>query len=63
MQVWSHSQADRFQRDWTLSEVVHEILRLRPHDDVEGLLNHWIGCFARKNFPLLIRYSKNQVFP
>ncbi|KAM3691163.1 hypothetical protein ACJW31_09G174600 [Castanea mollissima] len=48
-------EANRFQRDWTLSEVVHEILRLRPHDDIEGVLNRWIGRFARKNFPLLIR--------
>ncbi|XP_030928051.1 pentatricopeptide repeat-containing protein At2g41720-like [Quercus lobata] len=48
-------EADRFQRDWTLSEVVHEILSLRPHDDIEGVLNRWIGRFARKNFPLLIR--------
>ncbi|KAK7837025.1 pentatricopeptide repeat-containing protein [Quercus suber] len=48
-------EADRFQRDWTLSEVVHEILSLRPHHDIEGVLNRWIGRFARKNFPLLIR--------
>ncbi|KAK4580628.1 hypothetical protein RGQ29_024321 [Quercus rubra] len=35
--------------------VDHEILSLHPHDDIEGVLNRWIGRFARKNFPLLIR--------
>ncbi|XP_002529506.3 pentatricopeptide repeat-containing protein At2g41720 isoform X1 [Ricinus communis] len=47
---------DRFQRDWTLSQVVSKILELNPkYDDVEVVLNHWIGRFARKNFPRLIK--------
>ena len=48
-------ESDRFQKDWTVSEVVHQILKLHPRDDVEALLNRWIGRFARNNFPLLIR--------
>ncbi|MED6169554.1 hypothetical protein PIB30_022338 [Stylosanthes scabra] len=46
---------DRFQRDWTVSEVVDQVLALTPLDDIEGLLNRWVGRFARKNFPYLIR--------
>jgi hypothetical protein len=46
---------NRFQKDWTVSEVVDSVLSLTLRDDVEGLLNRWIGRFARKNFPFLIR--------
>ncbi|RYR51812.1 hypothetical protein Ahy_A06g026785 isoform B [Arachis hypogaea] len=46
---------DRFQRDWTVSEVVDQVLALTPRDDIDGLLNRWVGRFARKNFPYLIR--------
>ncbi|EXC04358.1 hypothetical protein L484_015985 [Morus notabilis] len=48
-------QNDRFQKDWTISEVADRVSDLRRWDDVDGLLNCWIGRFARKNFPLLIR--------
>ena len=48
-------KADRFQKDWSVSEVVERILKLSQWDDVEGILNHWVGRFSRKNFPLLIR--------
>ncbi|GAU30064.1 hypothetical protein TSUD_332330 [Trifolium subterraneum] len=46
---------NRFQKDLTVSEVVDSVLSLTLRDDVEGLLNRWIGRFARKNFPFLIR--------
>ncbi|CAN1791303.1 Pentatricopeptide repeat-containing protein At2g41720 [Linum perenne] len=47
---------DRFQKDWSLSQVVHKVLELDPRrDDVEGVLNHWVGRFARRNFPYLIK--------
>ncbi|KAI5427096.1 hypothetical protein KIW84_032501 [Lathyrus oleraceus] len=46
---------NRFQKDWTVSEVADSVLSLTLRDDVEGLLNRWIGRFARKNFPFLIR--------
>lgn len=46
---------DRFQRDWKISEVVDQILKLKHWEDVEGVLNRWAGRFARKNFPVLIR--------
>lgn len=48
-------EADRFQKDWSVSEVVERLLKLNHWDDVEGLLNRWVGRFSRKNFPLLIR--------
>ncbi|KAJ4837305.1 hypothetical protein Tsubulata_035841 [Turnera subulata] len=49
-------QGDRFQRDWSVAQVAQKLLQLDPSkDDLQGLLNHWIGRFARKNFPLLIR--------
>lgn len=41
--------------DWTVSEVVERILRLKHWEDLDGVLNRWAGRFARKNFPLLIR--------
>jgi len=49
---------NRFQKDWTVSEVVDSVLSLTLRDDIEGLLNRWIGRFARKNFPFLIRVSQ-----
>ncbi|XP_009617024.2 pentatricopeptide repeat-containing protein At2g41720 isoform X1 [Nicotiana tomentosiformis] len=49
-------QSDRFQKDWAISEVVEKIMKLNPwDDDIEGLLNCWVGRFARKNFPNLIK--------
>ncbi|OVA04024.1 Pentatricopeptide repeat [Macleaya cordata] len=49
-------EGDRSQRDWTISEVVERILKLKHWDDIDGkVLNRWPGRFARKNFPLLIR--------
>lgn len=48
-------EGDRFQKDWTVSEVVDKILKLEHGDDVDSLLNQWVGRFARKNFPLLMR--------
>ncbi|KAG5242651.1 pentatricopeptide repeat-containing family protein [Salix suchowensis] len=49
-------QGDRFQKDWSVSQVVQKVLELdHKSDDVEGLLNRWVGRFARKNFPLLIK--------
>uniref|UniRef100_A0A2P2KV68 Uncharacterized protein MANES_08G051400 n=1 Tax=Rhizophora mucronata TaxID=61149 RepID=A0A2P2KV68_RHIMU len=52
---------DRFQKDWTISEVVDRVLQLQPHDDVNGLLNCWIGRFARKNFPPLIKAGRTSL--
>lgn len=46
---------DRWQRDWKISEVVEQVLKLNHWDDIEGVLNRWAGRFARKNFPVLIR--------
>ncbi|CAI0374938.1 unnamed protein product [Linum tenue] len=49
-------ERDRFQKDWSLSQVVQKVLALDPRgDDVEAVLNHWAGRFARKNFPYLIK--------
>ncbi|XP_047341957.1 pentatricopeptide repeat-containing protein At2g41720 [Impatiens glandulifera] len=46
---------DRFQKDWAISEVVQKILELQKWEDIDGVLNHWIGRFSRKNFPVLIK--------
>lgn len=43
------------QSDWKVSEVVDMVLKLHRWEDIEGLLNRWVGRFSRKNFPLLIR--------
>lgn len=48
---------NRFQKDWTVSEVVDLVLSLNLRDDIDGVLNHWVGRFARKNFPYLIKVS------
>ncbi|KAF8398350.1 hypothetical protein HHK36_017277 [Tetracentron sinense] len=48
-------ESERFQRDWTISEVVQRILKLNHWNDIEGVLNQWAGRFSRKNFPILIR--------
>lgn len=45
----------RWQVDWKVSEVVDKVLELKHWEDIEGLLNRWVGRFARKNFPLLIK--------
>jgi hypothetical protein len=52
-------QGDRSQKDWTVSEVVDKILKLDHRDDIDGLLNRWVGRFARKNFSVLIRVMRN----
>ncbi|KAI3471607.1 hypothetical protein Pfo_028257 [Paulownia fortunei] len=52
-------EGDRFQKDWTVSEVVERIIKLNHWEDVEGVLNSWAGRFARKNFPVLIRELTN----
>lgn len=49
----------RWQKDWKLSEVVDQVMRLRHWEDIDGVLNRWAGRFARKNFPLLIRVRLN----
>ncbi|RWW17322.1 hypothetical protein GW17_00018757 [Ensete ventricosum] len=49
----------RWQKDWKLSEVVDQVMRLRHWEDIDGVLNRWAGRFARKNFPLLIRVPLN----
>ncbi|KAJ0044041.1 hypothetical protein Pint_17868 [Pistacia integerrima] len=48
-------ESDRFQKDWTVSRVVEKVLELNHWEDVEGVLNRWVGRFARKNFPFLIK--------
>lgn len=50
-------EGDRFQKDWAISEVVEKILKLNHWDNIESVLNCWVGRFARKNFPVLIRES------
>ncbi|KAG5555735.1 hypothetical protein RHGRI_006395 [Rhododendron griersonianum] len=42
---------ERFQKDWSISEVVQRVLGTKHWEDIEGLLNRWVGRFARKNFP------------
>ncbi|KAK6941818.1 Pentatricopeptide repeat [Dillenia turbinata] len=46
---------DRFQKDWSISKVVERVVRLNHWDDIDGVLNQWIGRFSRKNFPVLIK--------
>lgn len=46
---------DRFQKDWSVSEVVDKLMALNRWEEVDGVLNSWVGRFARKNFPVLIR--------
>ncbi|KAL9411763.1 hypothetical protein AB3S75_045378 [Citrus x aurantiifolia] len=48
-------EGNRFQKDWSVSEVVERVLELKHYEDVEGVLNRWVGRFARKNFPFLIK--------
>lgn len=48
-------ESNRFQKDWSVSEVVERVLALKYYEDVEGVLNRWVGRFARKNFPFLIK--------
>jgi hypothetical protein len=42
------------QEIWSPREVVLQILALNHWDDIDGILNHWMGRFNRKNFPPLI---------
>lgn len=48
-------EGDRFQKDWAVSEVADRVSELDHWDDIEGLLNRWVGRFARKNFPILMK--------
>ncbi|KAG1338410.1 hypothetical protein COCNU_04G007160 [Cocos nucifera] len=48
-------EGSRWQKDWKVSEVVDQVLRVNHWEDIDGVLNCWVGRFARKNFPLLIR--------
>ncbi|KAK1277599.1 Pentatricopeptide repeat-containing protein [Acorus gramineus] len=50
---------DQSQRDWTVSEVARRVLELNHWEDIDGVLNCWVGRFARRNFPLLIREITN----
>jgi len=45
------------QEMWSPREVVLQILTLNHWDDIDGILNHWMGRFNRKNFPPLIAVS------
>lgn len=50
-------EGEPFQKDWMVTEVAQRILKLQNHGDVEALLNCWIGRFARKNYPALMKVS------
>jgi hypothetical protein len=47
------------QEIWSPREVVLQILALNHWDDIDGILNHWMGRFNRKNFPPLIAVSSS----
>lgn len=36
-------------------EIVEQILTMKQWDDIDHVLNHWMGRFNRKNYPPLIR--------
>ncbi|KAB2033081.1 hypothetical protein ES319_D05G423800v1 [Gossypium barbadense] len=48
-------EGDRFQKDWTISDVVDRVLEVNHWENVDPVLNRWVGRFARKNFPFLIK--------
>lgn len=48
-------EGDRFQKDWSVSEVVERIITLNHWEDIESVLNRWAGRFSRKNYPVLIK--------
>ncbi|XP_017614848.1 pentatricopeptide repeat-containing protein At2g41720-like [Gossypium arboreum] len=50
-------EGDRFQKDWTISAVVDRVMELSHWENVEPVLNRWVGRSARKNFPFLIKGS------
>lgn len=50
-------ETDRFQKDWSITEVVQNIIKLKHWQDIEGVLNRWAGRFSRKNFPFLIKVN------
>lgn len=54
---------DRFQKDWSVSEVVERVVELDHWEDIESVLNRWAGRFARKNFPVLIRVNFLHLMP
>lgn len=39
---------------WSPREVVGRVLALNHWEDIDGILNSWLGRFNRKNFPALI---------
>ncbi|GKA64773.1 pentatricopeptide repeat-containing protein [Tanacetum coccineum] len=49
------AESDKFQKDWGVTEVVLKIMKMDKYEDVDGVLNCWVGRFERKNFPILIR--------
>lgn len=55
-------EADKFQKDWSITQLVHKIMALTHGDDIQGLLNHWVGRFSRKNYPLLIKVISTTYF-
>ncbi|KAK8301035.1 hypothetical protein V6Z12_D05G435300 [Gossypium hirsutum] len=48
-------EGDRFQKDWTISDVIDRVLEVNHWENVDPVLNRWVGRFARKNFPFLIK--------
>ncbi|KAJ7569991.1 hypothetical protein O6H91_01G102700 [Diphasiastrum complanatum] len=42
-----------------ISEVVRRVLQLNHWEDIDGILNHWMGRFDRRNFPRLIKEFTN----
>lgn len=46
------------QNVWSPREVVSRVLALNHWDDIDGVLNCWLGRFNRKNFPPLMAVSK-----
>lgn len=47
-------QLNANQEVWTPREVVSRVLALNHWEDIDGVLNCWLGRFNRKNFPALI---------
>ncbi|BBM97643.1 protein MpPPR_32 [Marchantia polymorpha subsp. ruderalis] len=43
------------QKGWSIKEVVSKVLELNHWDDIDVILNDWVGRYNRKNFPPLIK--------
>ncbi|KAG6543163.1 hypothetical protein Mapa_015412 [Marchantia paleacea] len=43
------------QKGWSIKEVVKKVLELNHWDDIDVILNDWVGRYNRKNFPPLIK--------